>query len=168
MATEFSDPAWWPKPPPKPPKPIPLTKILVGTIVPLAVIAGVVVLVLTQRPKAAPTRSIAAFETCLRTQGIVAGDQSPQAERAAHACRGKLPAGTTFQPEQQEGGSAADAQKRFNECVQSALASIPRRSGPFGRGGGRSGVGDAVAVCRTLVPAAGEPGAPVTTIPSTA
>ncbi len=155
MATQFSDPEWWPKPPPKPPQRISPLKIFFGTLVPLAAVAAVVVLVVKQQSEpsahsSAPP-SIQAFEACLRAHGVSAGEQGAGVGNAAGACRSELPSGTqpqALQPPQT--ARQAGVQQAFNQCVRTAVAGLPRGGGGgFGRGGpSRQSFESAVAVCR--------------------
>jgi hypothetical protein len=154
VGTQFSDPAWWPQPPPKPPQRISPAKIVFGTLLPLAAVVAVIVLIVKQeshhapRPTAPP--SIAAFEACLRSHGVTGGKRGSTVGQAAGACKSELPAGTqpqAFAPAQ----SAAQArvQQSFEECIRRAVAASPGGGGGFGnRGSDRQAFDDAVAVCR--------------------
>ncbi len=154
MATQFSDPAWWPKPPPKPPQRISPLKILFTTLLPVAAVAAVVVLIVKQqshgstKPSAPP--SIAAFESCLRAHGVSGGEQGAIVGRAATACRSELPVGTqprAFGP--QQSAENASVQQAFEQCVRTAVGSLSRGGGSFGgHGGSRQSFESAIAVCR--------------------
>jgi hypothetical protein len=156
---EFSDPAWWPKPPPKPPVHISLPTIILGSLVPIGLVAVVATLILTQRGHhPATVRSIAAYESCLSSRGAGPaqagrGDLSRQARRA---CAGLLPPGTavgTIGPP----SAPNSAQAQFETCVRDAIGSLPDHGGGrFGRARA-SALRAAESVCQTL--AAGSPGA---------
>jgi hypothetical protein len=170
VAAEFSDPDWWPTPPPRPPKKVPLARLVVGTVAPALAVAAVVVLVVVQqsRPRSSPsvTPSIAAFEACLRAHGIADGQQGSDVGRATRACRSALPAGTQAQafgpaptPRQ------ASIQAAFEQCVRNAVAGLPRGGGPLGGGPSRRSFEDALSVCRAT--AQHESTAPTTTAATT-
>jgi hypothetical protein len=146
MATQFSDPAWWPKPPPQPPKPVSIRKIMFGTVVPIAaVVVGAIVVFTMHTNSASSTRSIAAFDACLKAHGASQGSSGRPTRDAARACQDKLPPGTrigTF-------GTESSAQEQFDECLRSALAGIPR--GDLRDPGGRQAYENAVQVCQTLI-----------------
>jgi hypothetical protein len=155
---QFSDPAWWPKPPPRPPVHISLPTILLRSLIPLGVIAVVVTLVLTQTGSGPATvRSVTAFESCLSLHGAhtSAGAQVDVTRAAVHACEGLLPPGVAVGSLTSPGAAAATASIRVRvlQCLQEALASLPHD----GRGGGRFGRGPspaaraALTVCETLV-----------------
>ncbi len=157
MASQFSDPAWWPKPPPKPPKPISAAKIVFGTLVPGAALIAGAFFVLTQHSSKSPgasTQSIAAFDACLRTRGYSPADAgSTAARQAVQACAARLPPGThvgSF-------GAQSTEQEQFNDCVRNATADLPGGGGSgvgrFGRGGSgaRQAFENAVEVCQTLI-----------------
>jgi hypothetical protein len=171
--TQFSDPAWWPKPPPKPPTPISIRKVLFGTLLPILAVAGFAAWVITQHHSSEPsaTRSIAAFESCIRAHGVTGGSTSAdQARQASQACAGKLPPGTRIGS---FGGSTdrptASEEEAFNECMRSATAGIPRRPGSAESDAMRN----AVDMCRALTQTTSgttttAPATTTTTIPSVA
>ena len=159
MASEFSDPAWWPKPPPKPPSSVSTMAILLGTIVPVVAVAAVLIALFVHRahhPAAVAGRSVAAFQSCLRNQGVL----TPSAEtndamlrQAALACRSHVPA---LAP---GGDRAAAAQQALQQCLQAATQHfrsgfVPGRFG--GGGGARQSYESATALCRAQ--AFAEPG----------
>lgn len=158
---EFSDPAWWPKPPPKPPVHISLPTIILGSLVPVGLIAVVTTLILTQHGHhPAAVRSLAAYDSCLASHGAgpAATGETDAVRRAQRACEGLLPPGTAvgaISP----ASAPNSAQAQFETCVRNAIGGLPNR----GRGGGRFGRGPgnalraAESVCRSL--AAGLPGA---------
>jgi len=157
---EFSDPAWWPKPPPKPPVHISLPTIILGSLIPVGLVAVVATLILTQRGHhPAPVRSVAAYESCLGSRG--AGPATPgrgdAARQARRACAALLPPGAavgTIGPP----SAPNSAQAQFETCVRNAIGSLPNRGpgGGFGRGRA-SALRAAESVCQTL--AAGSSGA---------
>ena len=150
MAAEFSDPSWWPQPPPKPPASLSTGRILVGTVVPVVAVAAVLVTLLDHRAHHQATvvvgRSAAAFTACLSEQGVL----TPSAEsndallrEAAFACRRHVPA---LAP----GDRAAVAQQALQRCLQAAGSHVRDgfRPGPFGGGPGRQAYESATAICR--------------------
>jgi hypothetical protein len=151
----FSDPAWWPKPKPEPPKKGPIAAVVFGTLAPLLVIAVAAVVVLGHKNhKAAEGRSIAAFQACMHDQGA----DSP-AERAnfrflqqdADACRNHLPQGMgvpNFQPPSDSDDSAREA---FSACMQAALKNLPHGRSAFGSSSIRDAFRKAEETCRALV-----------------
>ena len=169
MASQFSDPAWWPKPPPKPPQRISPAKIVFGTLLPIAAVAAVVVLIVEQQsqhsPRSSAPPSIQAFEACLRAHGVTSGEQGSAVSQAAGACKSELPSGTQPQAfERPQTAKEAAVQQAFNQCVRTAVAGLPRGSGGFGaRGPSRQAFESAIAVCRaTSEQEAATPGAPTT------
>ena len=161
MAAQFSDPAWWPKPPPAPPKPISPMKIVFGTVVPAIALVGLVIFIVTQSrghgSSVSTSRSLAAFDSCAKAHGVAPGEQLSGAKgrQVLEACRDKLPPGTQV-------GSFGAApqqdtpQQQFAECVQNATAGLPHGGFGGGRFGGRpsSELRSAVSVCRSLVESA--------------
>jgi hypothetical protein len=119
MASRFSDPNWWPTPPPE--RPASVSKIMIGTVLPLLAIIGAVAAVLTFDHKGsdaagpvpagavtAQTRTVsrgegdrrAAFAECLRSVAGSGGNSvggrfgrtgpSAQFRRAVDVCRSLL------------------------------------------------------------------------------
>jgi hypothetical protein len=171
MATQFSDPAWWPQPPPKPPKPIPLAKILFGTFLPLVVGVGVLIWALNQHGSPAPAlpaQSIAAFEACLRAHGTSLGEGGKgPSQPVLEACVNRLPPGTRLNGiGAQESAGQERAQRAFDQCMQSAMASVPH-GGRFGGAGARNAIQNAEELCRTLVDGSDGRPAATTTGPAT-
>ena len=177
MGTQFSDPAWWPKPPPKPPQRISPAKIVFGTLLPVAAVVTVAVFVIRQQShsssRATAPPSIAAFEACLKAHGVTGGERGASVGRAAGACRSELPSGTqpqAFEPARSEAQSRV--QQAFEQCVRNAVAAVPGGGGGSfgGRGPNRQAFDEAVAVCRAT--AQHETTAPAetttTTVPSVA
>jgi hypothetical protein len=154
MASEFSDPAWWPKPPPQPPKPISVRKIVVGTILPIIALIVGAVIVFTQHSSSShssSTQSIAAWNACLKAHGFTPGQTATDtntARSAERACQGNLPPGTqvaTF-------AAGNSPEEQFNDCMRSATAGIPR--GRFSSAA-RDAIRNAYEVCQTLVQGGG-------------
>jgi hypothetical protein len=158
MPAEFSDPAWWPKPPPKPPRRISTAAIVFGTILPLAVIAIVVVAIVNQRKHStdgAAGQSLTAFEACMRDQGAETPSERSNSrflQQAAVACRGHLPKGMQLPSFTPAAPVDQATQQAFEQCMQEATANL-RRRGPGGLGGSgvRQAFENAIAVCRRLV-----------------
>ena len=158
VASEFSDPAWWPKPPPKPPTSVSTMTILFGTIVPVVAVAAVLIALFDHRshhPAVVQGRSAAAFESCLQDQGAL----TPSAEtndallrQAALACRRHVPA---LAP---GGDRVAAAQQALQQCLQAATQHFRSDFAPgrFGGGGARQSFNSATALCRAR--AFAEPG----------
>jgi hypothetical protein len=125
MASRFSDPSWWPTPPPE--RPAPVSKIMVGTVVPVLAIVGAVAAVLTlghgdrastpvpTGAVTAETRTVsqgeaeqrAAFTECMRGAGGSGGSvrgrfgrtgPSSQYRRAFDVCRSLLRPDAAPQP----------------------------------------------------------------------
>jgi hypothetical protein len=159
MGTDFSDPAWWPTPPPKPPRKISTAAIVFGTFLPIAVIVIVIVAIAGQRKHASAAetgRSLAAFQACMNSEG--AGSPTERSntrflEQDAVACQGHLPKGMAVPSFEPPSGADQAAQRAFAECMQAATANISRGriAGPFGGGSARNAFRNAVATCRSLV-----------------
>ncbi|HEX4518597.1 MAG TPA: hypothetical protein VH063_03345 [Gaiellaceae bacterium] len=178
MANEFSDPAWWPTPPPKPPSKVSTTKVVFGTLLPVGAAVLIAIVVLTQKhhQSAADTHSYAAFQACFEAQGgdtQAAETNSRLMQAAATACRDHLPPGTRL-PSLTESVSEQEAQQAFNKCMSAATANLRggghgRSVGPFGGGFGRSSLRQTIekaeALCRAIAtPTKGahKPSAPAT------
>ena len=160
MASEFSDPAWWPTPPPEPPRTVSMTKVVFGTLLPVAAGILITVVVLTQKHhhSAADSHSYAAFQACFEAQG---GD-SPAArtntrllQEDAEACRDHLPPGTKL-PSLAATLNEQAAQAAFQKCMQAATANLHHGFGGGGFGGRFGGSSaekafeKAVALCRAV------------------
>ena len=149
VASEFSHPDWWPKPPPRPPTSLSTGRILVGTVVPVVAVAAVLVALLDHRAHHATVvvgRSSAAFTACLDAQGVLvpsAESNDALLRQAAFACRGHAPA---LAP----GNRAAVAQQVLQRCLQAAGSHVRDgfRPGPFGGGPDRQAYESATAICR--------------------
>jgi hypothetical protein len=167
MNPKFSDPAWWPKKQPEPLKAVSLPALVIGTLLPLAAIAGVVVFVVTRhhthRSSVVVTRSIASFTACLKTHGVIAGaEQDGQKLRAAAAlCNAYLPVGTQLRAfEAQPTGSSSRNGAAFESCMQAALANVPRPASAAGVAAFRKAIDNASATCRAITRTAGGGNAP--------
>ncbi len=160
MASEFSDPAWWPTPPPEPPRTVSMTKVVFGTLVPIAAGVLILVVVLNQRHHhtAVDSHSYAAFQACFEAQG---GD-SPAArtntrllQEDAEACQDHLPPGTKL-PSLAATLNEQAAQEAFQKCMQAATANLRRGFGGggfgsrFGSSSGRQAFEKAVALCQAV------------------
>src|SRR5579871_2297251 len=96
----LSDPNWWPAPPPpKPPPKIPASAIAIGAIVVVVAAAGIGFALLNPRAHhstgpSVPVRSLAAFTSCLKQQGVLipsAEFNDAMLRPAAIACRASVP-----------------------------------------------------------------------------
>jgi hypothetical protein len=175
MGTDFSDPAWWPTPAPKPPRKISTAAIVFGTVVPVAIIAIVIVAIVGQKKHASAAgtgRSLAAFEACMKAEGANSPTERSNSrflEQDAQACEGHLPKGVAVPSFAPPSGADEAAQRAFTECMQAATANISRsRVGrPFGGNSARDAFRNAVATCRSLVgtqqSSGGAPPPPATT-----
>jgi hypothetical protein len=170
VTSGFSNPSWFPTPPPRPLKPISTPKVILGTVVPFAAIAVVVVLIMTQKPArstAATGRSIAAFNACLRAKVEASPGQAPSPtalQQDAEACGNHLPAGTRVPDFTRSQRPSNSEQQAYDQCMQAALGNGQQGAG---RGGGfnRQAVENASAICRALILGGGSstPTTPVTT-----
>jgi len=180
VGSDFSDPSWWPTPPPKPPRKISTAAIVFGTIVPVAAIAIVIVGVVGQRKHTAAGatgRSLAAFEACMRDEGATSpaeGSNSRFLQQDAQACQEHLPRGMGLPSFQPPSGADEEAQRAFSECMQAATANISRSryGGPFSAGSARNAFRNAAQTCRSLIGTGPSPGtappAQTTTVPAVA
>jgi hypothetical protein len=161
---EFSDPQWWPKPPPKPPTPITL-RMIVGSVLPLAVVVAGVALIVTQRGShaAKTVQSVAAYEQCLRSHGgAAAGGPGGAARQAQHACQSFLPPGVSVGSYQQQDPQQAAVE----QCIRNAQTTLPGHGFGGRLGGGPSpALRAAVQICQGL--ARGSAPAPAQTPTST-
>ena len=127
VSDDFSDSGWWPTAIPEPPKQISTATIVLGTIVPIAVIAMLVLALVTHKSHSkAPARSLAAFQSCLGDQGVMtssAESNDALLRQAAIACRAHVPLLPTGVDETRA------AQQQLENC-QKAAASKLRNSAP--------------------------------------
>jgi hypothetical protein len=133
----ISDPNWWPTPPPpKPPPKIPASAIVIGGIVLVVVAAGIGFALLNPRAHhsagpSVPVRSLAAFTSCLKQQGVLipsAEFNDAMLRPAAVACRASVPlVGNSRHP-------VAAAEKAYAACEQTAESKL-RQSLTSGIGG---------------------------------
>ena len=179
MGTDFSDPAWWPTPPPKPPRKVSTATIVFGTFVPIAIIVIVIVAIVGQRKHASAAetgRSLTAFEACMRSEGATSPTERSNSrflQQDAEACQEHLPRGMALPSFQPPSGADQAAQRVFAECMQAATANISRSrlGGPFGGSSARDAFRNAIATCRSLVgpqQSQGPPPAQTTTVPAVA
>jgi hypothetical protein len=148
MTEDAHDPGWFPTVAPDPPKHISTATIVFGTIVPVAAIAILVVALFTHKSHSSEGRSLSAFETCLKGQGVLtASAESNDAllRQAAVACLDHVP----------QLDKSADpvkaAQQQLEACMQAAsqkLRSAPVRIGPIFVPPSRQAYEDAQATCR--------------------
>jgi hypothetical protein len=158
MGTEFSDPAWWPTPPPKPPRKVSTATIVFGTIVPIAIIVIVIVAIVGQHKhaSAATGRSLGAFQACMKSEGASSPTERSNSrflQQDAEACQDHLPKGMALPSFEPPSGADEAAQRAFAECMQAATANISRSrlGGPFGGSSARNAFQNAIATCRSLV-----------------
>jgi hypothetical protein len=153
--TDFSDPSWWPTPPPKPPKAVSTPKLVFGTLLALVVL-------LTnkddKKPAAAAGRSIAAFTACMKEQG--ADSPSVQANARilrldAIACKDHLPKGVQLPDFSEPAGGDQAGGNAFQQCMQSAYANLRGNRGGRIGGGSRKAFRDSESLCRSLTQRAG-------------
>jgi hypothetical protein len=180
MGADFSDPAWWPTPPPKPPRKISTAAIVFGTFVPIVVIAIVIVAIVGQRKHASAAetgRSLTAFEACMKSEGATSPTERSNSrflQQDAVACQEHLPKGMALPTFQAPSGADQASQRAFAECMQAATANISRSrlGGPFGGNSARNAFRNAIATCRSLVGtqrgSAPAPAPTTTTVPAVA
>jgi hypothetical protein len=143
MSSELSDSGWWRPPPVKPPPKISTSGFVIGGIVLAAIVAGVAFALLDQRPRnpstasSAPVRSLAAFTSCLKSQGVLipsAEFNDAMLRPAAVACRTYVPlVGASKDP-------AAAAQNLYEACQQDAQSKLRKAQFGGGIGGPASGL----------------------------
>ncbi len=158
MASQFSDPEWWPKPPPKPPRPISIWKVVFGTLVPaVAVIAGAAFVVTQRSGSSAGSPCPAATSAAAPTAG------GPVAPRGPQACAPARPPGTGTG----RFGGDGPGQVAFESCIRSATAGLSPGSFRHGHG---DAIRNAYEVCQTLIQGSGtaplEPGTTTATPPA--
>jgi len=160
--TDFSDPSWWPTPPPKPPKAVSTPKLVFGTLLPVAIGVVALVVLLTnkddKKPAAAAGRSIAAFTACMKEQG--ADSPSVQANARilrldAIACKDHLPKGVQLPDFSEPAGGDQAGGNAFQQCMQSAYANLRGNRGGRIGSGSRKAFRDAESLCRSLTQRAG-------------
>jgi hypothetical protein len=166
-----SNPSWWIPPPPlRPPKPISVSRVLLGTLLPIVAVAVVVVLVVTHKSASSTEvtgRSLSAFQACVRARGIDTSRATGanRLQSALRSCASHLPHGArlpTVSPRPR--GSDAEA-RAYGPCMQSALANLGAGGGA--RGFSRTTFRNAQTMCRALAKGTGSP-AQTTTGPKTA
>lgn len=148
----FSDPKWWPQPPPAAPKHISRGAVFMRIVLPLVAIAAVVVFViLSERDhNAAAARSQAAYARCLATHDARSTSASVEGQAVAD-CASLDPAAATSQGGQ--GGLLTErgsAQAQLRACMNSALAASGGLRGAFSHGG-PSAVETAQAECMNII-----------------
>jgi hypothetical protein len=159
VGKDFSDPAWWPTPPPKPPRKISTAAIVFGTFVPIVVIVILIVAVVGQHKHASAAdtgRSLAAFEACMKDQGASSATERSNSrflQEDAETCRAHLPRGMALPSFEPPSGADQATQRAFSECVQAATANLSRSrlGGPFGGSSARNAFRNAIDTCRSLV-----------------
>jgi hypothetical protein len=150
MADDFTDPGWWPTPPPDPPKHISTATIVLGTIVPIAVVAMLVLALVTHKSHSANTsgRSLAAFQSCLGEQGVMtssAESNDALLRQAAIACKSHVP------PLARGVDEAKAVQQELDDCMRAAQSKLRRTVvpiGPFAGPPSRRAYENASATCR--------------------
>jgi len=150
--SEFTDPAFWQRRPPEPPKGVPISKIVYGTLIPLVAIAALAIWVVTQQGNGTKVvRSLAAYNKCLVSHvSRQAGHGPGTSFEAFQACDKFRPAGV----ETGVVGQTSAAEARVEECIRNSTANLPH--GGFGRGGPSAAFRAAIAACQSL---AGAPAA---------
>jgi hypothetical protein len=68
MASRFSDPNWWPTPPPQ--RPLPVSKIVVGTVLPVLAVVGAVAAMLTLGHKGSASTPVPAGAVTAETRTV--------------------------------------------------------------------------------------------------
>ncbi len=148
---EFSDPAWWPKPPPKLPTTVSLQRIVFLGLVPLLVAGALVVLVHERRghPAAATGHPVAAVGSCTPSRAArPAPARSRSAARARTSCAALVPSVNGIADFAPAHGRAG----QFGSCLEGATGKTPGEA----RAGGSSTrlpaaiLRAAVAVCESL------------------
>ena len=149
MSDDFPDSGWFPTAIPDPPKQISTATIVLGTIVPIAVIAMLVLALVTHKSHSkAPARSLAAFQSCLGDQGVMtssAESNDALLRQAAIACRAHVP--LLADGRRRDEGRSAAAQDCQNAASSKLRNSVQRISPLLGRPS-RQGYENAVATCR--------------------
>jgi hypothetical protein len=129
----FSDPKWWPQPPPAAPKHISRGAVFMRGVLPLIAIAAVAVFVILseRQHNAAAARTQAAYAHCLATHGAKSASATVEGVAVAD-CASIDPAAATSQRGQ--GGPFAargNANSQLGACVLSALRSSGGLRGAF-------------------------------------
>jgi len=163
----FSDPKWWPQPPPAAPKHISRGAVLMRGVLPLIVIAAVVafVVVSERNHNAAAARSQAAYTHCLLTHdaAIASAATSAISAQAIADCQALDPAAAT--PQRGPGGAQqatpGSPQSLFNTCIRNALGSSGGSHSRFSRGGASPAFQAAVLVCESIAGSSQGRGAPI-------
>jgi hypothetical protein len=153
---DFTNPSWWPTPPPKAPKPVSTPKLVFGTLIPVVIGIVAVVMLLTNRhhkPDAAVGHTITAFTACIVEQGANEPSERTNARMLnvdAAACRDHLPFGMAL-PDftQTEDPEQAAGQDALQQCMQSAYANLSGGGSRRGRPS-RKAFQDALSLCRSL------------------
>jgi hypothetical protein len=149
MADDFTDPGWW-SAPPDPPKHISTATIVLGTILPIAVIAMLVLALVTHKSHSAngSERSLAAFQSCLGDQGVMtssAESNDALLRQAAIACKRHVPLLAKGVDETKA------IQQELEDCMNAAQAKLRRVAvpiGPFAGRPSRQAYENASATCR--------------------
>lgn len=161
----FSDPKWWPQPPPSAPKHISLGAVLVRSVLPLVAIAGVVVfVVLSERHhNAAATRSQAAYARCLLTHDAVASATADVLSAQAIAdCQALDPVASTARgPGAGFQAGAGGPAQRLMSCIRNAIGASGGGNGGFSRPGSSSAFRAAALVCESIIGSSEGHGTPI-------
>ena len=150
MAADSSNPNWFPPPRPKPPSAVPPRKIILGTLLPLIVLAVGGVLAFRQYQDSTKSgRSITAFYSCLQKEGIIGVPSGDNGLTAAENCLYRLPKTASIADQQSDSPKVS-----FAACISHALESAIQaaRNGPTGFSRGRSGQSNrsAIVQCQTI------------------
>jgi hypothetical protein len=148
MTEDAHDPGWFPTIAPDPPKHISTATIVLGTIVPVAAVAILVLALFTHKSHSGEGRSLPAFQSCLKGQGVLtASAESNDAllRQAAVACKAHVPLlDKGLDP-------VTAAQKQLDACMQAASQKLRTgavRIGPIFVPPSRQAFEDAQATCR--------------------
>ncbi len=149
MANDVPDSGWFPTAIPDPPKQISTATIVLGTIVPIAVIAMLVLALVTHKSHSqAAARSLAAFQSCLGSQGVLtssAESNDALLRQAALACRAHVPLLAKGVDQTRAAQQELDACQR---AASAKLQSAARQVSPLLGRPSRQGYENAVATCR--------------------
>ena len=158
------------RPPPKPPKATSTAKVVFGTLLPVGIGAVALFLIVNQKAhhSAVPTRSFAAFQSCIKAQGgdtPAARSNTRLLQQAVPTCSSHLPAGTRLPSFGPPTAQQEEEQQAFQRCMAAATANIHRGlPGPFGGGSSRNAFEKAIALCRAVsTPGRGGAAPPATT-----
>ena len=119
MSSRFSDPDWWPTPPPKPPKAPSVAKLVFGTLIPALAVVGVVVGMSTFAGSGHRTKTTAAAPVVL---GI--GSAREDRRQAFQDCMKNMGAGSSSR-----GGRFGAAGRRRASAIRNVCRSLVETGG---------------------------------------